>query len=136
MYNKFEELENGILKTEINNLAKSIGFPLKKILIMDGSKRSAHSNAYFFGFWKNKRIVIFDTLIRNLNLQEIIAVIGHELGHWKYKHVIWNLLIFMVIKLIILILIIFILFKFSVHIFIIYYYFIFLILFIFFFFLH
>lgn len=136
MYNKFEELENGILKTEINNLAKSIGFPLKKILIMDGSKRSAHSNAYFFGFWKNKRIVIFDTLIRNLNLQEIIAVIGHELGHWKYKHVFWNLFIFMVIKLIILILIILILFKFSVHIFIIYYYFIFLILFIFFFFLH
>jgi STE24 endopeptidase len=96
MYNTFEELEDGILKRQISNLAISIGFPLKKILTMDGSKRSAHSNAYFFGFWKNKRIVLFDTLIRNLNIDEIVSVIGHELGHWKYRHVFWNLMIFMV----------------------------------------
>lgn len=63
LFNKFEELENGELKTAINKLANLIKFPLKKILKMDGSKRSAHSNAYFFGFWKDKRIVLYDTLI-------------------------------------------------------------------------
>lgn len=63
---------------------------------MDGSKRSAHSNAYFFGLWKNKRIVLYDTLLIQMKKREIISVIGHELGHWKYNHVKWNFLLFTV----------------------------------------
>ena len=63
IFNKFEDLADGELKTNIHELAAKIHFPLKKIYVMDGSKRSSHSNAYFFGFWKNKRIVLFDTLL-------------------------------------------------------------------------
>ena len=54
---------------------------------MDGSKRSAHSNAYFYGFWKYKRIVLYDTLLVQLTNEEIVAVIAHEMGHWKFKHI-------------------------------------------------
>lgn len=86
LFNTFKELEDGELKTNINELAHSINFPLKKIYVMDGSKRTAHSNAYFFGFGSNKRIVLFDTLLNQLSTQEIVAVLGHELGHWKMKH--------------------------------------------------
>lgn len=86
LFNKFEELEENDLRKSINELAGSINFPLKKIYKMDGSKRSAHSNAYFFGFGSNKRIVLFDTLIEQLNNEEITAVLAHELGHWKMKH--------------------------------------------------
>lgn len=67
LFNKFEDLEEGTLKKDIYELAGKIHFPLTKIYVMDGSKRSAHSNAYFFGFWKNKRIVLFDTLLKHLN---------------------------------------------------------------------
>jgi len=63
LYNKFEVLEEGSLKTKIEKMANELDFPLTKIYKIDGSKRSSHSNAYFFGFWKNKRIVIFDTLM-------------------------------------------------------------------------
>lgn len=68
-------------------MAKKIDFPLKKLFVVDGSKRSSHSNAYFFGFFKNKRIVLFDTLIEHSTVEEICAVIGHELGHWKMNHI-------------------------------------------------
>ncbi|EAR85063.2 M48 family peptidase (macronuclear) [Tetrahymena thermophila SB210] len=85
-FNKFEELEDGELKQEINELAISINFPLKDILKMDGSRRSEHSNAYFYGLWNNKRIVLFDTLLNQMSQNEIMSVVGHELGHWKHSH--------------------------------------------------
>ena len=81
LFNKFKELEEGDLKNGIINLAKRLEFPLKKIYEMDQSQRSAHSNAYLFGFWKNKRIVLFDTLIKNLENKEIESCLAHELGH-------------------------------------------------------
>ena len=86
LFNKFKELEEGDLKNGIINLAKRLEFPLKKIYEMDQSQRSAHSNAYLFGFWKNKRIVLFDTLIKKLDNKEIEAVMGHEFGHWAKWH--------------------------------------------------
>ena len=57
-------------------------FPLKEIYLVDGSKRSAHSNAYFYGLFKNKRIVLFDTLIKQVEQNELLAILGHEIGHW------------------------------------------------------
>ena len=92
LYNKFKELEEGELKEGIFNLAKSLDYPLKKIYEMDNSTRSAHSNAYLFGFGKNKRIVLFDTLIKKLETKEIVSVLGHELGHWKKSHSIFNMI--------------------------------------------
>lgn len=85
LFNNFSELQEGHLKTMIKELANRMHFPLAKILVMDGSKRSDHSNAYFFGVY-SKRIVLYDTLINKLNDREILAVVGHELGHWKYRH--------------------------------------------------
>ena len=87
LFNKYTELEDGSLKTKINLLADSIKFPLKKLYVIDGSKRSNHSNAYFYGFGSNKRIVLFDTLINQLNEDEIEAVLCHELGHWQFGHI-------------------------------------------------
>ena len=86
LFNKFKELENHELYKSIINLAKRVNFPLKKIYEMDQSERSSHSNAYLFGFWKNKRIVLYDTLIKHLNKKEIEAVLSHELGHWAKWH--------------------------------------------------
>ena len=86
LFNKFKELEEGDLKTGIMDLAKRVNYPLKKIYEMDASQRSSHSNAYLFGFWKNKRIVLFDTLIKNLENKEIEGVLGHEFGHWAKWH--------------------------------------------------
>ena len=91
LFNKFKELENQELKENIFNLAKSLDYPLKKIYEMDQSQRSSHSNAYLFGFGKNKRIVLFDTLIKKLEIKEIVAILGHELGHWKKWHFLLNL---------------------------------------------
>ena len=92
LFNKFKELEDGELKEGIFNLAKRVNYPLQKIYEMDASQRSSHSNAYLFGFGKNKRIVLFDTLIKKLNVKEIESVLGHELGHWKKWHSVFNLL--------------------------------------------
>ena len=87
MFNKFVELEEGPLRQEIEEVAGKLKFPLKKIFVVDASKRSDHSNAYYFGFWNNKRIVIFDTLIKqHENQKEIVAVVSHELGHWYHNH--------------------------------------------------
>ena len=86
LFNKFKELEEGELKTAIFELAKSVNYPLKKIYEMDASQRTAHSNAYLFGFGNNKRIVLFDTLIKNLEKKEIEATLAHELGHWAKWH--------------------------------------------------
>ncbi|XP_053991480.1 uncharacterized protein LOC128883297 [Hylaeus volcanicus] len=85
LFNKFEDLKNQSLKAKIETLAGSIQYPLKRIYQMDASTRSAHSNAYLYGFGKNKRIVLFDTLLES-NEDQILAVVGHELGHWKYSH--------------------------------------------------
>jgi len=85
LFNKFEPLNNEELRKKIEDLAASLKFPLKKLFQMDGSKRSAHSNAYFYGFWWAKRIVIFDTLLK-LQDNEILAVLAHELGHWYHGH--------------------------------------------------
>jgi STE24 endopeptidase len=86
LFNKYEELEEGELKTGIEKLAVQNEFPLRKLFKVDGSTRSSHSNAYFFGFGKNKRIVLYDTLLNQLENTEIYAVLCHEMGHWKYSH--------------------------------------------------
>lgn len=86
LFNKFTPLEEGELRTRIEALASSLHFPLTKLFVCDGSKRSSHSNAYFFGFFKSKRIVLFDTLLEQATHDEIVAILGHELGHWKLWH--------------------------------------------------
>ena len=87
MFNEFTPLEEGKLKDLITTYANDINFPLTEIYVVDGSKRSAHSNAYFTGFGKNKRIVLFDTLMDNHTNEEILAILAHEVGHYKKKHI-------------------------------------------------
>merc|ERR1712150_321283 len=119
LFDKYTPVPQSPLRTAIEDLAKSVKFPLKKLFVVDGSKRSAHSNAFFFGFYKNKRIVLFDTLLddscnpmlgldtdgnkkefpsdteekpaagkkKGCNQEEVVAVLGHELGHWYHGHV-------------------------------------------------
>ena len=87
MFNKFEPLEEGEVKNKILDLLKRTGFESNGLFIMDASKRSGHGNAYFTGFGKTKRIVFFDTLVNTLEASEIEAVLAHELGHFKRKHV-------------------------------------------------
>ena len=87
MYNKFTPLEEGTLLTRIKDYLKEVDFPVKKLEVMDGSKRSGHSNAYFSGMGKNKRIALFDTLMEQMDEDEILSVIAHEVGHYKLKHV-------------------------------------------------
>ncbi|XP_073725526.1 CAAX prenyl protease 1 homolog [Misgurnus anguillicaudatus] len=128
LFDKFTPLPDGELKSEIESMSKSINFPLTKVYVVEGSKRSSHSNAYFYGFFKNKRIVLFDTLLEDyspLNQTggtesgtgeesdvagneskskpknkkqgcsnpEVLAVLGHELGHWKLGHTVKNIVI-------------------------------------------
>ena len=87
MFNKFTPLEEGELLNKIEIYLDNINFPVKKLEVMDGSKRSSHSNAYFSGWGKNKRIALFDTLIEQMDDDEILSVIAHEVGHYKLKHV-------------------------------------------------
>jgi len=127
LFDKYTPLKEGPLRSRIESLAARIKFPLTKLYVVEGSKRSAHSNAYLYGFFNNKRIVLYDTLIKgyvtedkdkdkdedkqeeeeeNVNLvgdepkeekgcddEEIEAVLGHELGHWKLNHVVKNIVI-------------------------------------------
>ncbi len=88
LFNKFTPLEDGSLKNRIQQLLTRCGFNSKGIFIMDGSRRSGHGNAYFTGLGNNKRIVFFDTLVESLDDEELEAVLAHELGHFKRKHVI------------------------------------------------
>lgn len=88
LFNKFTPLSNAELKDRIERLLQRCGFEAKGLFVMDGSTRSSHGNAYFTGFGKTKRIVFFDTLLNSLNGSEIEAVLAHELGHYKRKHVI------------------------------------------------
>ena len=87
LFNKFEPLENEELKNIIMEYAKKQKFNLKNILVMDGSKRSTKSNAFFTGFGKNKRVVLFDTLIKNHSHDELLTIVAHEIGHYKRKHI-------------------------------------------------
>lgn len=91
LFNKFTPLPEGKLREKIETLASSLKFPLKKLFVVDGSTRSSHSNAYMYGFFKNKRIVLYDTLIQQCkNDEEIVAVLAHELGHWKLNHTMYT----------------------------------------------
>jgi STE24 endopeptidase len=88
LFNKFSPLTDEKLRDQIERLMQRIGFRSKGLYIMDGSKRSSHGNAYFTGFGSAKRVVFFDTLIERLSPEEIEAVLAHELGHFRLKHVI------------------------------------------------
>ncbi|MGB3288071.1 MAG: M48 family metallopeptidase [Burkholderiaceae bacterium] len=88
LFNKFTPLDDPEMAERIHKLAERCGFSLNGLFVMDGSKRSAHGNAYFTGFGKARRIVFFDTLLARLNTDEIEAVLAHELGHFKHKHII------------------------------------------------
>jgi len=93
LFNKFLPLQDGELKSEIINYAKSVNFPLQNVYVMDGSKRSTKSNAFFTGFGKNKKIALFDTLIEKHSIPELISILAHEIGHYKKKHIIQAMLI-------------------------------------------
>jgi STE24 endopeptidase len=86
-FNKFEPLKEGELRDRILALADTIGFKTSGIFCMDGSKRSGHSNAYFTGIGKVKRIVLFDTLLEQMSIEQGLAVLAHEMGHYKMKHI-------------------------------------------------
>ena len=91
LFNKFRPIEEGELRDGIFAMADKVGFKTAAIYIMDASKRSSHGNAYFTGVFGEKRIVLFDTLIKTLAQQEIIAVLAHEIGHYKLHHIRWQL---------------------------------------------
>lgn len=92
LFNKQTPLPDGSLRTKIETFAKKVGFKLKNIYIIDGSKRSTKANAYFSGFGSKKRIVLYDTLQNDLSEDEIVAVLAHEVGHYKKKHILLTLL--------------------------------------------
>jgi len=91
LFNKQTPLEEGSLRQKIEAYAKNVGFHLDDIFIIDGSKRSTKANAYFSGFGKEKRITLYDTLVNDLDEEEVVAVLAHEVGHYKRKHIIYNL---------------------------------------------
>lgn len=99
LFNKFKPLEDENLKARIEGLMQRTGFASKGLFVMDGSKRSAHGNAYFSGFGAAKRIVFFDTLIERLAPQEIEAVLAHELGHFKKKHIVKRIALIFILSL-------------------------------------
>ena len=92
LFNKQTKLEEGNLKNDIEKYSKKVGFDLSNIFVIDGSKRSTKANAYFSGFGKQKRVTLYDTLLNKLNDNQIIAVIAHEIGHYKKNHIIFNLI--------------------------------------------
>ena len=99
LFNKFTPLTDDSLRTRIENLMSRVGFASQGLFVMDGSKRSAHGNAYFSGFGSAKRIVFFDTLLARLAPQEIEAVLAHELGHFKLKHIVKRIAVMFLISL-------------------------------------
>ena len=88
LFNKFSPMEEGELKSAIHDLAGKCKFPLAEVSVMDGSRRSSKSNAFFTGFGKNKKIALFDTLIAKHPVAELVAVLAHEIGHYRKKHII------------------------------------------------
>ncbi len=99
IFNKFSPLAEGEVADRINALLERTGFNSKGVFVMDGSRRSAHGNAYFTGFGKNKRIVFFDTLLKHLTPAQVEAVLAHELGHFKRKHIVKGMVLSMVMTL-------------------------------------
>jgi STE24 endopeptidase len=93
LFNKQTPLEEGELRNAISDFSKKVGFKLDNIFVIDGSKRSTKANAYFTGLGAKKRIVLYDTLINDLETEELVAVLAHEIGHNKKKHVVQGLLI-------------------------------------------
>jgi STE24 endopeptidase len=91
LFNKQTPLQAGSLRAKIASYAETVGFKLNKIFVIDGSKRSTKANAYFSGFGSEKRVTLYDTLINDLEEDEIVAVLAHEVGHYKKKHTIFNL---------------------------------------------
>lgn len=87
LFNRFRPLEEGVLKTSLLELAHRLRFPAGGIYVMDGSRRSLHSNAYFTGFGRFRRIVLFDTLLRQMEHPELLSVLAHEIGHYKRRHI-------------------------------------------------
>lgn len=100
LFNKFEPLKDEALAARINALLDRCGFRSKGLFVMDGSRRSAHGNAYFTGVGAAKRIVFFDTLLTKLSPQEVEAVLAHELGHFKHRHIVQRIAVFAVISLV------------------------------------
>jgi STE24 endopeptidase len=93
LFNKLTPLADGELKEEILRYAKSVNFPLDNIFIMDGSKRSSKANAFFSGFGKRKKVVLYDTLLEQHTPDELVAVLAHEVGHYKKKHIILSMVL-------------------------------------------
>ncbi len=93
LFNKQTPLPEGELKSAIEDFSAKVGFKLDNIYVIDGSKRSTKANAYFTGFGAKKRIVLYDTLINDMSTNELVAVLAHEIGHYKKHHVIWSLLL-------------------------------------------
>ncbi|MCF7561416.1 M48 family metallopeptidase [Sabulilitoribacter multivorans] len=91
LFNNQSPLETGSLRDKISKYTETVGFKLDKIFVIDGSKRSTKANAYFSGFGSEKRVTLYDTLINDLDEDEIVAVLAHEVGHYKKKHIIFNL---------------------------------------------
>ena len=100
IFNKFKKLDDEKLTDCINELTAETDFPIKDLYVMDGSKRSSHSNAYFTGIFGKKRIVFFDTLLNILDKNEIKSVLAHEIGHYKEKHILKSTLLFSLLSLI------------------------------------
>lgn len=99
-FNKFKPLEDEALKTRVTTLMQRCGFAAKGLFVMDGSKRSAHANAYFTGFGAAKRVVFFDTLLKQLSPPEIDAVLAHELGHYKCRHIVQRVVLMFALSLV------------------------------------
>lgn len=87
LFNRFQPIPDGDLKTQIMSLAKRLGFPAAEVFIMDGSRRSTHSNAYFTGLGKWRRIVLYDTLVGQMESKELVGILAHEIGHYRLKHI-------------------------------------------------
>ncbi len=92
LFNKLTPLQDGELKSAIEDYSKKINFPLDSIYVIDGSKRSSKANAFFSGIGKKKKIVLYDTLINNHTIEELVAVLAHEVGHFKKKHIVTGLI--------------------------------------------
>ncbi|BFI43046.1 STE24 endopeptidase [Marchantia polymorpha subsp. ruderalis] len=99
LFNKFTPLPEGELRAKIEKLASLLKFPLKKLFVIDGSTRSSHSNAYMYGFFNSKRIVLYDTLIQQCKEEEVVAVLAHELGHWQLSHTMYSFVAMQVLTL-------------------------------------
>jgi STE24 endopeptidase len=93
LFNKFTSMEPSELKDAILNYSRSVKFPVRNVLVVDGSRRSTKSNAFFTGFGHNKRIALFDTLIKKHSTPELVAILGHEIGHYKKKHILQGIII-------------------------------------------